>query len=271
MAWTKRVRPAFPDLRPGAWRYYAVALLALFGLYSLALWATFGRGLGWAMADAIPPVAAVALTGPILRLLLLRLIFRIDPPGQAVAHMASALVFTVVLYWLNQVLIGVAISRDPVRFAPPDFFAPAAAWQMVQGVALYALIALSAYIEGLRARQQPVAAEPSRPEASPRLFVKRDEEFRPIDPARIILARGADDYAEIETAAGRHLVRMTLSALGEKLGPGFIRIHRSCLVNVSHIGKAEPAGGGRMLLHMDNGARISTSRSGARLLRERIV
>jgi two-component system LytT family response regulator len=268
----KTARRAPPDLRPGAWRYYAASLLGLYLLYTLALSATFGQGLGWALIDAIDPTAAIALTAPLLRILLLRVIFDLRPAVQTAVHVVATLLFAVLLYWLTQVIIGVAIARDLLKFAAPDFFAPAAAWQLVQGVALYAFIALSAYAEVLRARLDaaPAAAQPD-PSAPLRLFVKQDEEFRPIDPARIILARGADDYVEIETAAGVHLVRMTLSALGEKLGARFIRVHRSCLVNVEHVGKAEPAGGGRMLLHLDNGALITTSRAGARLMRERIV
>jgi DNA-binding LytR/AlgR family response regulator len=165
-----------------------------------------------------------------------------------------------------------------MRFAAPDFFAPAAAWQLVQGIVIYAVIGLSSYVEVLHQRLRfapaSLAQTPGvRPEAEVplRLFIKKDEEFRPIDPARIILARGADDYAEIETTSGVHLARMTLAALSEKLGAGFMRVHRSCLVNVDCIGKAEPAGGGRILLHMANGTRVTTSRAGARLLRERIV
>jgi hypothetical protein len=261
------------DLRPGAWGYYAASLIALYLLHALALLATFRQGLGWALVDALGPTAAVALAGPILRVLLLRGLFRLRPGIQTLAHTAVASAFTVLLYWLTQVLIGVGIAHNPIRFAPPNFFAPEASWQLVQGVVLYAFIALSAYAEVLRARLEtpPVEAIQVGPDAPLRLFMKLEEEFRPIDPARIILARGAVDYAEIETAAGVHLVRITLSALGEKLGQRFIRVHRSVLVNVEHVGKAEPAGGGRMLLHMDNGAAVTTSRAGARLLRERII
>jgi DNA-binding LytR/AlgR family response regulator len=42
-------------------------------------------------------------------------------------------------------------------------------------------------------------------------------------------------------------------------------------VNTHRIARAEPAGGGRLLLHMETGHTISTSRDGARLLRNRVL
>ena len=53
-------------------------------------------------------------------------------------------------------------------------------------------------------------------------------------------------------------------------GDTFIRVHRSRIVNANRILRAEPAGGGRMLLHMENGEIIPASRTGTRLLRDRV-
>jgi two-component system LytT family response regulator len=65
-------------------------------------------------------------------------------------------------------------------------------------------------------------------------------------------------------------VRMTLSEFEQSLDPGrFIRVHRSRIVNFERIARAEPAGGGRLLLHMDDGEAIAASRAGSRILRER--
>jgi len=90
--------------------------------------------------------------------------------------------------------------------------------------------------------------------------------------AAIVSITGADDYAEVATLHGKHLVRLTLAEFEKALdGARFIRVHRSRIVNVDRVSRAEPAGGGRMLLHMENGEMISTSRAGARLLRDRVL
>jgi DNA-binding LytR/AlgR family response regulator len=65
---------------------------------------------------------------------------------------------------------------------------------------------------------------------------------------------------------------MTLADFENVLGPkSFIRVHRSWIVNVDRIARAEPAGGGRMLLHMENGEMIQCSRTGSRLLKDRVI
>ncbi|RAO74513.1 hypothetical protein CA260_20375 [Dyella jiangningensis] len=105
-----------------------------------------------------------------------------------------------------------------------------------------------------------------------RYFVRIGDELRPIDMNAVVSIGGADDYAEVWTLTGRHLVRMTLAEFTKSLDPAkYARVHRSWIVNVHRIARAEPAGGGRLLLHMETGQTISTSRTGAKLLRDRVI
>jgi DNA-binding LytR/AlgR family response regulator len=105
-----------------------------------------------------------------------------------------------------------------------------------------------------------------------RYFIRDGEDIRPIDISQIVSITGADDYAEVATLSGRHLVRMTLNQFEKTLEGGiFIRIHRSRIVNVDPIVRAEPAGGGRMLLHMEDGEIVQASRTGTKLLRDRVI
>jgi DNA-binding LytR/AlgR family response regulator len=83
---------------------------------------------------------------------------------------------------------------------------------------------------------------------------------------------GADDYTEVRTLSSKHLVRVTLAEFAKSLDPAkYIRVHRSWIVNTDRVARAEPAGGGRLLLHMETGETISTSREGAKLLRNRVL
>lgn len=119
----------------------------------------------------------------------------------------------------------------------------------------------------------PTEGTQTRTEAAPsRYFVRIGDEFRPIDMDTVISISGADDYSEITTLSGKHLVRVTLSEFTKSLDPAkYVRVHRSWIVNVHHIARAESAGGGRLLLHMETGQIISTSRTGAKLLRDRVI
>ncbi|GLQ45941.1 hypothetical protein GCM10007862_09920 [Dyella lipolytica] len=119
----------------------------------------------------------------------------------------------------------------------------------------------------------PTESTQIRAEAAPsRYFVRIGDEFRPIDMDTVISISGADDYSEIRTLSGKHLVRVTLSEFTKSLDPAkYVRVHRSWIVNVHHIARAEAAGGGRLLLHMETGQIISTSRTGAKLLRGRVI
>jgi len=51
----------------------------------------------------------------------------------------------------------------------------------------------------------------------------------------------------------------------------FVRVHRSRIVNLDIVERAEPAGAGRLLLHLQTGESVSTSRTGARLLKSRVI
>ncbi|WP_426663411.1 LytR/AlgR family response regulator transcription factor [Rhodanobacter aciditrophus] len=105
-----------------------------------------------------------------------------------------------------------------------------------------------------------------------RYFVRIGEELRPLDIDTVVSIGGADDYAEVRTLSGRHLVRLTLAEFTRSLDPAkYVRVHRSWIVNTHRIARAEPAGGGRLLLHMETGHTISTSREGAKRLRNRVL
>lgn len=105
-----------------------------------------------------------------------------------------------------------------------------------------------------------------------RYLVRDDEGMRPIDVDEIVTITGAQDYAEVATANGRHLVRMSLGEFEQRLdGARFLRIHRSAIINFHRLVRTEAAGGGRMLAHMTTGDVVPVSRSGAQLLRSLAV
>lgn len=60
----------------------------------------------------------------------------------------------------------------------------------------------------------------------------------------VLFVEAAGDYARLHTAAGSHLIRVPLSSLEERWASvGFVRIHRSTLINVRHVNELMMDGG----------------------------
>jgi hypothetical protein len=77
-----------------------------------------------------------------------------------------------------------------------------------------------------------------------------------------------ENYVALHTATQTHLVRMTLSALMEKLDPAlFTRIHRSIVINRAHIAKIKTVGNGKIQLTLLSGRDAMASRAYADSIR----
>ncbi|WP_199554485.1 LytTR family DNA-binding domain-containing protein [Sandaracinobacteroides hominis] len=79
-------------------------------------------------------------------------------------------------------------------------------------------------------------------------------------PSEIRLVEAAGNYVEIEAGERRHLVRMTLAAAASELGPGFVQVHRSRLVNRDMIRAEKPQASGDVLLDLSDGTAVMASR-----------
>jgi hypothetical protein len=260
---------------PGLARLALVGTPIVFVAYAVAVGLardlTLGHALAGSLANTIPTVlfalAAYRIVGGWL----------VGRPiaVQIAGHAALGAAYAVLAYWLLMVLLGALQAQSMIQFSVAPFPTRASVWQLLQNLSIYGLVAMLAY---LHARPEPVALilsapsgeEPAR--AFSRYFIRSGDDIKPIDVDSIVSIAGADDYAEVATLDGRHLVRMTLAEFEQSLDPvRFIRVHRSRIVNLERVARAEPAGGGRLLLHMEDGEAIAASRSGSRLLRDRVL
>ena len=91
-----------------------------------------------------------------------------------------------------------------------------------------------------------------------------------ISRSQIRYAQAQGDYARLHTPAGSHLVRIPLSTLEERwAAAGFVRIHRSTLVSLSHI-KEVRMERGRCSVVLDE-VELQVSRRHTRELRDRLL
>lgn len=244
--------------------------MLLWLLYGAVFLATTQIGVGRAASDALANVLPLAALAAALHVLLKMSVMPRSVPVQAAAHAGLAVGFAVTWYALTIVLLAFLDGVRGEGWGVEPFSGAAFTWQSFQGLILYGLIAATCYaIRGGReaATVTIVGAAPLD-----RYLVRDDEGMRPIDVGDIVTITGAQDYAEVGTAQGRHLVRMSLAEFEQRLDRArFLRVHRSTIINFHHLERVEPAGGGRMLAHMTSGEVVPVSRNGAQLLRSLVV
>ena len=105
-----------------------------------------------------------------------------------------------------------------------------------------------------------------------RIPVKRAGRIDLVDTTTIEWIEAADNYAVIHTAAGRYVIRETLSGLGSLLDTDrFARVHRSAIVALPYVQRMMPAERGDWTAHMKSGARVSVSRTYRQALFDRLA
>lgn len=256
---------------PSALVLFVAATLLLLGGYTLVFALTLEVRFLSAVSVALSNVAPLALLSAATWWLLRRWVLGLQVVGQTAAHVVLAPVFATA--WFGSTLIFLAVARAMAgqSFAIGTFGALAFTWQSFQGVILYSLVVAVTYaLRGGRRTSQVTLVQ--QPTPVDRYLTRTGDEFVPIEVEDISFIGGAQDYAEVTLSDGRtHLVRLSLSELQARLPGGrFIRVHRSTIINLAHLVRAEPIGSGRMALHMRGGT-VETSRSGAQMLRGQVL
>lgn len=102
-----------------------------------------------------------------------------------------------------------------------------------------------------------------------RLLIREGSRVHVIPVEKIDYIEAQDDYFLVRAEGKKLLKQGTLSALEEELDPKqFLRIHRSCILNIDRLSKIEPyAKDSRVAILMD-GTRLQVSRTGYAKLKE---
>lgn len=193
---------------------------------------------------------------------------------QFMAHLFLGACFAFFSYWLLLVMIGLIDGASVTRFEVRPFISRAMAWQTLQNVTVYGVIAVLGHQRHRWGSDAQLSARTDGEgrDTLSRYFIRNGDDAVPVDIRSIVSIAGADDYAEIRMMDGQHLARMTLAKFEKLLDPTyFVRVHRSRIINLDHVARIEPAGSGRLLVHMANGEAIGASRSGSVALKERIL
>ena len=246
---------------------------AVFVAYTITVWVAHNSSFGAALLGGTANTVPVVIFGAGARYIMVRHLIGKSVAAQILGHIALCVAFCLLSFWLLLVLLGLVNGSSLVDFSVRSFSVQAMAWQSLENVTTYAVLASLTYAQWAKPAPLLAGMPPAeRTAEQTRYFVRSGEDMRPVDLDSIVCIGGADDYVEVTTRRGTHLVRMTLSEFERTLDPAkFVRVHRSWIVNLDQVERVEPAGGGRMLVHMKTGQSIPVSRSGARGLRERVI
>ncbi|WP_343343287.1 LytTR family DNA-binding domain-containing protein [Sphingomicrobium sp. XHP0239] len=227
-----------------------------------------GRTIEAAFRNSLPAVLLGMLADIVLRPL-----WNGGRAWRLILLVPGALLYT--FGWYAAVVVFIA-AREGGWFAGgftvEPFTQPVNSWFLFQGISYFAVAAALSYAGHLHRMLVTALAErgatPSAGNAP--ILVRVDGDLRAFDPSDILIASGAGDYVELVTRNERLLTGGSLGEYERRLPEQeFVRLHRSHLVALAAIARAEPAGNGRTTVHLVNGDSIISSRAGSARLRER--
>jgi len=102
----------------------------------------------------------------------------------------------------------------------------------------------------------------------PRIAIKSKGRIVFINPGDVMAVEAEGNYVLLQQRSGSHMLRESISTVAEKLKAyGFVRIHRSILVNSAHVEEIEPCLTGEYALRIRGGKEYTVTRTYKKSLR----
>ncbi|MCD8172967.1 MAG: LytTR family transcriptional regulator DNA-binding domain-containing protein [Alistipes sp.] len=114
------------------------------------------------------------------------------------------------------------------------------------------------------------APESAEVRESGRIAVKKGTSIHIVETADILYISAMGDYVSIVTPAGRYVKEGTMAYYEGMLPDGFVRVHRSAIVNIAKISSVELYGKQNYNLRLNNGESVRASAAGYRTLKSRL-
>jgi two-component system LytT family response regulator len=97
---------------------------------------------------------------------------------------------------------------------------------------------------------------------SSKIAIKNNGRILFIDPRELIVVQAEGNYVLLQQETGSYLLRESISTIAEKLKPyGFVRIHRSVLINASYVKEIRPCSTGEYELRLKSGKEYTVTRT----------
>lgn len=103
------------------------------------------------------------------------------------------------------------------------------------------------------------------------LLVKRDDRVLVLRPPEIDWVEAVGDYVKLHVGTESHLTRATLADMQKRLSAeGFVRVHRSRLVNLACVREFRPSSRGDSTVVLKNGTRLEASYAFLKEMQDRL-
>ena len=118
-------------------------------------------------------------------------------------------------------------------------------------------------------REEKASSEEA--ECIDRITVKDGTHIHLICTDELLYIQACGDYVTLVTPSGQYVKEQTMKYFDAHLpSAGFVRVHRSTIVNVTQISRVELFGKENYQLLLKNGVKLKVSNSGYKLLKERL-
>lgn len=136
-------------------------------------------------------------------------------------------------------------------------------------IAIWLLIAAVASAWRVRPDTDQAMPEPAPDDGPDRIAIRTNGRTTVVDVERIDWVEAAGDYARLHVAGRSYLLGERMHALEARLGTGFVRVHRSAIVNLARIREVlpRPAGDASLVLRDETVVPLSRRRRAAVLAR----
>jgi DNA-binding LytR/AlgR family response regulator len=137
-------------------------------------------------------------------------------------------------------------------------------WQHESGVGTHPINLMTSFAYSNVLQSPPVIPGVQRAVKAPasRIAIKTRGRILLINSGEIFSVKAEGNYVSLQRDSTSYLLRESISQMAEKLEPfGFIRIHRSVLVNISFVEEIRPHGTGEYLVRMTNGREFTVTRT----------
>ena len=116
--------------------------------------------------------------------------------------------------------------------------------------------------KGLRVDFTESMETPLKRESSARIAIKGKKKIVFIETADIIAVEARGNYVVLHHTSSSHILRQSISKIAEKLKPfGFVRIHRSFIVNSAFAEDLQPLPTGEYVLRVGGGKKYMVTRT----------
>jgi two-component system LytT family response regulator len=104
-----------------------------------------------------------------------------------------------------------------------------------------------------------------------RIAVKSRQQIHVLPVTEVSYIEADGDYVTLHASSGKFLKERTMKYFEQHLPAGqFVRIHRSCIVNVDCVAKIELYGKDSYMVHLKSGESLRASSSGYKLLKQAV-